>query len=361
MEPNNSYYRNDSSCFFTACFSEFYDIMGDIGLLLGGEHRMKKWWFGIAIGLIIIIGLSILWWSLQSPLSSGVYVEKQAGLAIAEVDKADKTIPFSLPVQWVKAHPWEKAPTLDDILLIDSDGDIISTMEGGYVLSYSAGDWYDRVITTEIELYVNAEAMAEESLMSYYPLTNSLKDSYELDEFQFTISGKDFVFPLQDTYKILPIVPIGSESPNAWEMQGYSPVLSDDHSVMKGYIFHLEGDSSHAVLEDIHYWFPGMSDEYLEAEVLYLNDWDFSTDERYKVIDEGEQLSLPLEVENNSLLLYFPLTEEIIERVEDSLLRSMPRFIFSDDGSSSYYVDGGMSIGPFVRDKDWNEHVISAK
>ncbi|MFD1737147.1 hypothetical protein ACFSCX_11355 [Bacillus salitolerans] len=119
---------------------------------------MKKWTISIFsfIGMVVI---SITWWLLQSPVPSGIYLEKHAGSEVFEIVENETMMEFSLPFQWVKSHPWENPPVLQDVVLRDQHGEGIASIQGVYPLSIDErhNDWKARLVPGKIEFHINGK------------------------------------------------------------------------------------------------------------------------------------------------------------------------------------------------------------
>lgn len=118
---------------------------------------MRKW---LLLCLVLFV-LPLIWWYIQTPIASGVYPEKHAGLVVFEMEEHDRTIDFQLPIQWIKSHPLEKPPVLDNIKLVDEEGNIIASIHGEHRLQvdFERSQWYKRRLRGKIELYLNGKAI----------------------------------------------------------------------------------------------------------------------------------------------------------------------------------------------------------
>ncbi|MBU9720153.1 MULTISPECIES: hypothetical protein [Bacillaceae] len=318
---------------------------------------MKKWLILFSIILAIIIPL--LWWHQLVPVPSGVYPEKHTGVVVLDMEDDVDVITYELPVRWIKTHPWESRPTLKNIQLIDSDNDIISKTKGEMSIHVNDHDnkWHERNIPAVIEIPINGERLVRETTHVTTSI-DSMKEHYFLKQLNMTYKGEEVSFPMENTYKLVPISNLSANTTsNTWNIEGAIQVLDDLHT--EGFIYHLSGPVN-AVLEDILFWLPGMNDDYHENEILY----SFEGSERYwdqPSEFKGDPIELPLTLETGELLLYFPFTEEIVEEIKDSLYRSMP-FLKMNDGGLKYYTGiSGMDSGLFDRGEKWENHLIMPK
>jgi hypothetical protein len=316
---------------------------------------MKKWLISIfsIVGMVVI---SITWWFLQSPVSSGIYLEKHTGSEVIEIEENETMMEFSLPVQWVKSHPWEKPPVLNDVVLRDQHGEVIASIQGEYPLSIDErdNDWKARMAPGTIELYINGERTPMDGGFSITSISDSLQNEYLLNQLHLSFKGEELVFSMDNSFKLLPTEKKGANLRHRWEVQTLRP-LHDEQDETQGLIIRLEGPAD-SVLEEILFWLSGMSEDYFENHVLYSFDGniDENMDEKYKF--EGETLTLPLTLTSEELTLFLPYTPSILAEIEHSIVHLGPFILISDKDHQEYYSGGMRTRGPY--DHNWEGYLI---
>jgi hypothetical protein len=218
---------------------------------------MKKWLITIFL-LLGIVTVPLIWWNMQSSVSSGVYPEKHAGSVVIKVEDDSPMTGFKLPMQWIKSYPWEDPPNLENITLLNEDGEVIAAIEGKYRLEVDSNQnkWNKRVVGAEIELYLNGERLVEEDGIITKPISNTLENTFLPDQLSLTYKGRKVIFPMDHTYKIFPITKLNYDSVSKWEMEGLMPFPDADTSINKGFIVKLKG-LQNSTLIDILFWLPG--------------------------------------------------------------------------------------------------------
>ncbi|MBB6452669.1 hypothetical protein HNQ94_001115 [Salirhabdus euzebyi] len=317
---------------------------------------MKKMLFSLLF-VFIVLFIAFFLWRIQSPLDSGIYVQKHGGSIPLEVEEHLPMGTLQLPIFWVKPHPWAKAPIVEDISLLDQNGKIIAIIEGEYHIDSIDvnNSWQKRVVEADVEVEINGHSSMEDFGKTTIPISENMEDSYTLSALHLTYKEEKLQYPLEDTIKVFPYSSQNVDNPSNSGVEGYVTLL--DNNKVKGYILKLVG-SPNEILNGILFWLPGMSEDYMEQHVLvsyedsldsYLND---------KKEFSGEPLTLPHRLKSSKLLLYFPVTEEIKENSKNSIVHIMPYFEFKT-GDGQLYVNGGTGgIGPFIKDRKWEQHVI---
>ena len=316
---------------------------------------MKKLWvtLSLLIGLVLIFSI---WWILKPSASAGVYPEKHAGSVVLEIKDDESMLLFQLPVRWIKSHPWEDSPIFEDIKLLNKDGTTIASINGQYQLKVDPNqDHRNNHMRAEIEFYINGESFTESNGISTKQLSDTLLDFYLPEQLIMTSKGETYHFSMKDTYKIIPIQKKSTNYSHGWNIEGMMPFIDEDTNGVKGFVVELEGPRD-SILEDILFWLPGMPDDYLKSKTVfsmsddmdqYLNNHTF----------EGKPLTLPLKIESDVILIYFPITADIEEKVNDSYIHLKPYFKFENKQGMDYVTGGSGSTGQFDKNRKF-EHLL---
>lgn len=312
------------------------------------------------LGIMAVVGIFplafMIWWYSEAPVRGGIYPEKHKGLEVVVIDEEEFMVPITLPVRWIKTHPWEKPPVINEISFIDDSDKIFAALGGEYELRIphsSEVKWYNRNVGGEVELYLNGASFAEVGSISTTTIKESLEKEFALNQISMTVKNKKVKFPVDNHYKYRLITK--NEQDTSQGLEGYMYFfVGGNYDLPEGFLVRLAGMSGQT-LEKILFWLPGMTNDYYEGEVLYHYDHDFDQYNNATDQFDGEQLSLPLEIKNSSLLIYFPFTPEIMEVSGDSLVRLMPYFHLKNSNGDRYYVGGSGSIGSLDRRLPWNE------
>ncbi|MGY3715080.1 hypothetical protein ACWE42_06110 [Sutcliffiella cohnii] len=289
---------------------------------------------------IICFTISIVWWSTQSNVSSGIYPLNSGGSIVLTVEENIPIASFSLPVVWVKAHPWQKTPTIDKLIFRDDKGNVFSKMEGEYILQVDEDlPWYKRNIHSEVEMMINGESKVTIGERTMTSIKDSFDENYMLNSLQLQVNGMEETFSMDKTYQFTLIGNEDQVSHNRWVMNG---LLGFNGT---GYIFRLDGPKGD-VLERILFWLPGMTENDIN-NMMYTFDDDF--DLYSNELDEfnGEPLTLPLAMTEREILLYIPLSSEIIDELKGKIVYLLPYFQFRNQDGDLYYSGGMGSIGEF--------------
>ena len=207
----------------------------------------------------------------------------------------------------------------------------------------------------DIEFYINGESFTESNGISTKQLSDTLSDFYLPEKLIMKSKGETYHFPMKDTYKIIPIPKKSNNYSHGWNLEGMIPFIDEDTNRLKGFVVELEGPKD-SILEDILFWLPGMPDEYIKSETVYslsddmdqyLNNHNF----------EGKPLTLPLKIKSDVILIYFPITADIEEKVNDSIIHLKPYFKFANKQGMEYLTGGSGSIGLFDKNKEL-EHLL---
>lgn len=306
---------------------------------------MKKWVI-IAL-LIMVVMVPIIWWSIQASVPSGIYPVKHGGSLVLEYEDNSSMVEFRLPVKWVKTYPWDDLPVLEEINLLDNEGDTIASIVGDYTLWIipEQNKWNKRLVDGEIEFFINGEQVKEDGGMTATPKSNSIKGTYIPSQLKFAFENETYTFSLENSYKLYLIPLLNNDSTTSWRVERLMPLHEHGTFTTKGYLVDLIG-SKGATLEDILFWLPGMTVDYYNGKALYSYDVDINQFLNENDTFQGEQLNLPLKLESNHLLLYFPITKEIRSQVKNSFVHFIPYFKFSGEDGNVYYNGGMGSIGP---------------
>lgn len=307
----------------------------------------------ILIVVVLIIGGLYAWWYFQAPVASGVYPQKHVGLEMVEVEEDQVMVPINLEVRWIKAFPWEKPPVINEISFFDESNRVFAAL-GGEIQLHVPGyqKWYERNVGSEIQLYLNGASFAEPGSVSTTAIENKLSNEYQLDRISIVRDNKRLNFPIEKNYVFHPIHK--NYDKKGWSFEGLTfLVLDHDYDNPKGLIVNLKGNKGHT-LERIGFWLPGMTASYLREEVQYNHRLNMDSYLNTKEPFDGKQLQLPYETESTSMLIYFPFTEEMLNKNSDTLVRLMPYFQFSFD-EENYIVGGNAgSIGNLQR-QNWKD------
>lgn len=299
---------------------------------------------------VVVISFSV-WWNMESSVQGGVYLENHAGSVFLEVD-TDTSMPvFELPVRWVKSHPWEDPPVIEDITMLNKDGTTITSLRGEYKIEVDSRyyQWHNRKVATDIELYINGGSIADKSGVATMPLSDTLQEIYIPEHLSITIKGEVFSFPMKDTYQIIPIKKEAINSMQGWGLEGSMHVL-DETNKPKGFIVKLTGRSG-AILKDILFWLPGMAEDYSQTEILYSLSGDMDQYLNNRNEFEGKPITYPLKMESNEILIYFPFTPDMKNVVNESVIHLFPHFKYSNSETGRDYYTGGSGMSG-SRNKD---------
>lgn len=317
---------------------------------------MKRWiGYGSSFAILIIVPLYV-WYYFQSPVQSGIYPEKHAGSLVLDYDGEEKMLEFEFPVRWIKKHPWEREPIINEVKLIDEDGSLIGSISGEYRLEQEEESWYKRNVRGKINFYLNGKRFTEEYGINSYAIEEEIKREYTPKELILTTHREQQRFLFEDRIKILLL----ETAYEGWSVQGGMFHFKQDLKIElepEGYIVRLAGPRGEH-LEEINYWLPGMEADYHTKEVLYSfdNTIDDYLDDNDTFI--GEPMSFPLHLTNNELFIYFPLTEAILNETSQSLVHFVPYFTFSTKEGESYHSGGTGSTGTLDWDSKWEAHII---
>ena len=324
------------------------------------SNTVHKKWKKIGIGLILLMLLmilgGILWWEFQSPVSSGLYVERESAYHLMEKDSASH-MDFAIPVVWVRSSPLDDHTEVENVSLIDHQGNEVFIVEGSYYFRPDSGEdrWFNRVVRGEIELPLNIIRIVDDWGIMNEPL-GDLKETYRLDSLLLTHKEEELAFSLQDRYSLQVMEYQPSPGPEAGEMNGFSPIYDED-DVLIGFIYELERVRDHEITK-VHYWLPGMDESYFERLRI---EGDQTRDDAYLNAFEGfegDLLSMPHRIDHSRILVYFPITEEIEEKADKSILRIMPYFEMKKPDGETYFIGGGGQWGPYPRNTPWHEMLI---
>lgn len=130
--------------------------------------------------------------------------------------------------------------------------------------------------------------------------------------------------------------------------------------IPKGFIVYLAGPVEQA-LEEILFWLPGMSENYLTSKVLYSFGENLEQYMNYEEEFEGIPLSLPLTLTDHRMLIYFPFTDDIKQKTIDSLAHIMPSFIFKNTNEEIYHFGGAGMIGSLDRESSRENLILFPK
>ncbi|PYZ97507.1 hypothetical protein CR205_02615 [Alteribacter lacisalsi] len=308
--------------------------------------KMRLWWL---TGTAVLLVGSVIWWQMQSPLASGVYPVDGGGSQVLFAYEEDHSAAFSLPVTWVKSHPFEQVPVLNSALLFDENENLIASIEGETEIEVDdEGSWYERHARGFVPFRLNEQINAvEDGGRVSMPLNDDLSVKYETGELRWSLKETHSRFDLRDTYKMFIVFDEEGAEAGDWEMSGHIPFGGSADGPSDGYVFSLKGESGH-VLEEVMMWLPGMEEDYMEKRVLA--EWgDLSRYYGYgdgRPSFEGEQLNLPLELTGKELLLYFPVTEAIRDAIGDGRYHLMPVYKVLDEEGRTYYTGFGGGGGP---------------
>jgi len=320
---------------------------------------MKKFFILIFLLFGVVVVSFSIWWNTQSSVPGGVYLEKHAGSVILEVD-GDLPIPvFELPVRWVKSHPWEDPPVIEDITMLNQDGTVITSLKGEYKVWVDSrfNEWHTRSVATHIELYINGGSVADKSGVATMPLFDTLKESYLPEELSITINGEVLRFSMKDTYHIIPIKKEDIKSIQGWGLEG-SMYVFDETYKSKGFIVELTGRSG-AILKDILFWLPGMTENYNQTEILYSLEEDLDQYLNNSNGFEGKPITFPLKIDSNAMLIYFPFTPDMEKLLNGSVIHLHPYFKFSkSETGQGYYTGGSGMTGSFNKDSEVEDELI---
>lgn len=310
---------------------------------------MKKW---AVITFISFSCIGFIWWYNVSPLNGGIYPEKQVGLELVKVEKDNLLVSINVPVRWIKTFPWEKPPTINELSLVDENGDIFSAIGGEYQLQIPDNyKWYEKNVYAQVPLYLNGASFAEEGSIATTAIGERLNEEYVIDQILISVKNKPTTFSVNNNYKYQ--VHNNYEQEQDWRMEGLM-YFYGDFETPKGFIVRLEGKAGHT-MEEVGFWLPGMPDNYYGEEVLYsyIDDLDYYNNTATEFV--GETLHLPHTVENDSIALYFPFTSEMVEASKNSLVRIMPFYYLKNETGKQYLIDGSGTIGPIDRNLSVNE------
>ncbi|ADU28895.1 hypothetical protein [Evansella cellulosilytica] len=316
---------------------------------------MKKWM--LLITLLLLAIFLIWWWMSKAPVSSGIYPERQAGLIVIEIDEEERMVDFHLPVRWIKTQPWEQPPMIDDAILYNEKGEVIAHIEGEFILEIDErrNAWNRRNVPAIIPFSINGEKVIHETGEILYPLNDALYENYYVDRLELTFNDERLTFHMESTYKLHPLMEENDDIPNG-EVESTMPLRDQDTETNIGFLVQLSG----ATIEDIMYWLPGMDENYIKNDMLVSEDAVMDDYLQGSASFEGENFSLPLELESNRALLFFPYTDKMVKEVEQSIIHTIPYFKISDtDGT--YIIGGAGTIYPFDREKEWEELLILPK
>ena len=308
----------------------------------------------MAVIFLIIIG-GVLWWQFQSPVSSGLYLERESAFHFIERE-SDFHLDFTVPVVWVRSSPFDNHTEVENVSLIDDEGNEVFKVEGSYYFRPGAEEdrRFNRVVRGRMELPLNVLRTVEEWGIMNEPL-GELKEEYRFDALNLTYKGETLEFSLEERYEVKIIEPQPSPGSDAGEMLGFSPKYDED-DVLIGFIYELERVRDHE-LTKVHYWLPGMDEDYFDLLRIegnqrmdkYQNDFEGF---------EGDILNMPYRIDASRILVYFPITEEIKEKADKSILKIMPCFEMKKPDGEAYFIGGGGQWGPFPRNTPWHEMLI---
>ncbi|TMW71402.1 hypothetical protein [Alteribacter natronophilus] len=320
---------------------------------------MGKGLWSLAGVLVAGVAGAVIWWQLQSPLASGVYPVDGNGLNLVFVDAGEETAEFVLPVTWVKAHPFQAIPEVEDVELRDGTGQVIAIIEGEVEVEILyEGSWYERYGLANLSLSLNGhreiiDGGSREMLIR----EDGLAEVYDLSEMTWVFKGEHQRFDLTDSYRVRMIEnEDGNRSfpDDGWDFNGHVPIQEEGDAYSTGYVFSMTGPSGHT-LEEIIAWLPGMEDDYFEEELkVQLGAADSDLDE---YMDggtfTGETVTFPLELSEEELLIYFPITGEIRDAIGEGRYTMAPVYRIRDDEGDVYYTGFGGGGGEF-----YDEQVI---
>lgn len=308
---------------------------------------------------VVVISFSV-WWNLQSSVPGGVYLERQAGSVILEVDGNLSMTVFELPVYWVKSYPWEEPPVIEDITMLNQDGTVIASLRGEYIVEVDSrfNHWHTRSVATDIELYINGESIADKSRsVTTRPLSDTLQETYIPEQITITVKGEVLRFSMKDTYHIIPLKKETIKTIQGWNLEGSMYVFEETNKSI-GFIVELTGRSG-AILKDILFWLPGMTEDYNQTEILYSLHGDMDQYLNNRNDFEGKPITFPLKIDSNKMLIYFPFTPDIEKLVNGSVIHLHPYFKFSkNETGQGYYTGGSGMTGSFNKDSKVEDQLI---
>ncbi|WP_078553454.1 hypothetical protein [Bacillus alkalicellulosilyticus] len=321
---------------------------------------MKKWFVAFILFFFLLLVSSLLWYT-QASTSSGIYPEKHTGLVGLPFD-GTSSLEYELPVRWIKSHPWEKEPIIEDLLLYDQTGIQIAKITGQYQIDSHDHNWYERNVGGYIQLYLQGEMTADSSRHSVIWNYESLPTSFQPSKLTMTYGGKQATFSLKDQLRIVPI-PTDDFLPYENDILGVQGImffneLDNTQQQPNGLLVTLSHHEN-VILEDLLFWLPGMTDDYFEKEASYI--FDITADEFSNSTElfSGEPLLFPLELSGHTTtVLYFPFTEAIKEQNSDSNTRFIPYITYSTSKGERYLTGGGGMVGPLNREKQWKDLFI---
>ncbi|MCF8009687.1 MAG: hypothetical protein K9L17_00765 [Clostridiales bacterium] len=295
--------------------------------------------------LVVIIILAILWF-VQKPLPAGIYPQKQAGMV--RLNK-NKLIEFNLPVFWVKPYPWVDKPSkLKEVKLLNQKGEELAVIDGEYYpsINKNKNHWYKRVAEGEIRLILKSQMHITGERVILRDLDKK-PSSYIAGKLIIKTSNDKQSFSMQDTYKFVNLDENKSLD-KKWGITITTPLINEQTSKEKGWIVGLSG-SSRAALEKIHFWLPGIPENYFRDNVQYC---DEQNARKYinKESFNGVSLDLPLKLRPGyPVLIYFPFTEKMEKRINNSLVRFCPVFKIKKQTGEEYLITDNHSVGPLKR------------
>jgi hypothetical protein len=308
----------------------------------------------LIISLLLICFAPFIWWGTQSDLSNGIHVEKQSGLLVLQVDDS-LTAPFKIPVVWVKSHPWEKPPIINDLLLLNQAGEEIAVIKGEYHLENTFSQqvkWYEREVKSEVEFILNGDKTMESFGHSITPLSDTLKESYIPEELRLTYDGNTLSYTFDNLLKLTAFHEDSYQLDRSWEVSSfYFDHQGNAEQKITG-LFLEANVIPNTKLEEILFWLPGMPEGYFEEHAQYTFDA-----KPIEAVDttgsiDGKQLTLPLEVSSSDILLYLPFTDEMIESIGDSTVNLFPYFKVEDNNGDVSYRDSGGMVGKITTGVD---------
>ncbi len=298
-----------------------------------------------------------IWWGDQSDLPNGIHFEKQSGSIVMQVDDSF-TAPFQIPVVWVKSHPWEKPPVINNLLLLNQSGEKIAAINGEYHLENSLSqrsNWYEREVRGEVEFILNGDKTMDDFGYTTKPISNTLKESYVPTELQLTYEGNPYVYTFDKLLKLLTFHENNYELNSSWEIDSfYFHHQGEPEPKIKG-LFLEANVIPDTKLEEILLWLPGMPEDYFEEYAQYTFDTDSIQASNTTSSFGGKPLTLPLEISSSNILLYFPFTDEMVETIGGSTLNLFPHFKVEDKNGNIFYRDGGGMVGKLSDEDDHKE------
>ncbi|WP_096271618.1 hypothetical protein [Paucisalibacillus globulus] len=325
---------------------------------------MKK--YLVIIIPLLLITIPIIWWNTQSSIPSGVHLEKEAGSIVIQVEEDELIAPFHIPVTWVKAHPWEKPPVLEDLVLLGETGEKIANIKGKLILdepNFPPSNWYHREVHGEIIFELNADKELRKNGFVIYPFPdNDLQELYIPSELQLTYEGEILSLSLDKELRLYPIKQNSDIIKPSWQTNSqFNAVNSRGNNIdFKGFFLNIKGKTGSRI-EEILFWLPGMPEDYYESYVQYTFDREAMHEADTTGEFIGESLSLPLEMSTSNILLYFPFTDEMKESIGDHVIYLMPYLKTVDESGNVYFHGGSGSIGAYSPDEDRELHSILIK